>query len=73
VISISAHVTTSPFQSGETVSFKTTKSKNSCALLFYLGGGGGKGIVWIKGYKGGYRLASKIKDEGFEVDLYKKH
>jgi hypothetical protein len=38
-----------------------------------LGGGGGKGIVWIKDYKGGYRLASKIKDEGFEVDLYKKH
>jgi hypothetical protein len=26
-----------------------------------------------KDYKGGYRLASKIKDEGFEANLYKKH
>jgi hypothetical protein len=26
-----------------------------------------------KDYKGVYRLASKIKDEGFEADLYKKH
>jgi hypothetical protein len=25
-----------------------------------------------KDYKGVYRLASKIKDEGFEADLYKK-
>ncbi len=27
----------------------------------------------IKDYKGGYRLASKIKDEEFEADLYMKH
>jgi hypothetical protein len=26
-----------------------------------------------KDYKGVYRLASKIKEEGFEADLYKKH
>jgi hypothetical protein len=26
-----------------------------------------------KDYKGGCRLASKIKDEGFEADLYLKH
>jgi hypothetical protein len=30
-------------------------------------------IVIAKDYKGVYRLASKIKDEGFEADLYKKH
>ncbi len=26
-----------------------------------------------KDYKGGYRLASKIKDEVYEADLYTKH
>jgi hypothetical protein len=26
-----------------------------------------------KDYKGVYRLASKIKDKGFEADLFKKH
>jgi hypothetical protein len=26
-----------------------------------------------KDYKCGYRLGSKIKDKGFEADLYKKH
>jgi hypothetical protein len=30
-------------------------------------------IRWTKDYKGGDRLASKIKDEGFEADLYAKH
>jgi hypothetical protein len=30
-------------------------------------------IANIKDYQGVYRLASKIKDEGFEVDLYTKH
>jgi hypothetical protein len=30
-------------------------------------------IGGIKDYKGGYRLVSKIKDEGFEADLYIKH
>jgi hypothetical protein len=30
-------------------------------------------MVYTKDYKGGYRLASKIKDEGFEADLYTKH
>ncbi len=30
-------------------------------------------LVQVKDYKGVYRLASKIKDEGFEADLYKKH
>jgi hypothetical protein len=29
--------------------------------------------VLTKDYKGVYRLARKIKDEGFEADLYKKH
>jgi hypothetical protein len=31
------------------------------------------GCVVLKDYKGGYRLASKIKDKEFEADLYKKH
>ncbi len=31
------------------------------------------GRVTAKDYKGVYRLARKIKDEGFEADLYKKH
>jgi hypothetical protein len=26
-----------------------------------------------KDYKGGYRLASKTKDDGFEADLHTKH
>jgi hypothetical protein len=29
-------------------------------------------LVLTKDYKGVYRIASKIKDEGFEADLYKK-
>jgi hypothetical protein len=29
--------------------------------------------VCHKDYKGVYRLASKVKDKGFEADLYKKH
>jgi hypothetical protein len=29
--------------------------------------------VETKDYQGGYRLASKIKDEGLEADLYMKH
>jgi hypothetical protein len=29
--------------------------------------------VLAKDYKGGYRLVSKIKDEGFEADLHIKH
>jgi hypothetical protein len=29
--------------------------------------------IAIKDYEDGYRLASKIKDEGFEEDLYTKH
>jgi hypothetical protein len=28
--------------------------------------------MYPKDYKGGYRLVSKIKDEGFEADLYIK-
>ncbi len=31
----------------------------------------GSGVC--KDHKGGYRLASKIKDKGFEADLYMKH
>ncbi len=32
-----------------------------------------KWIVRSKDYKCGHKLASKIKDKGFEADLYKKH
>jgi hypothetical protein len=36
-------------------------------------GRAGDEMVVNKDYKGVYRLGSKIKDEGFEADLYKKH
>jgi hypothetical protein len=38
-----------------------------------LGWGDSYSCGGFKYYKGGYRIASKIKDKGFEADLYTKH
>jgi hypothetical protein len=48
------------------IGFKELLNEWSAFLVSYR-------LIVSKEYKGGYRLASKIKDKGFEADLYTKH